>query len=214
MLARLAESGIIAFEIVDEFSDQIGVRLAEAREAAGLSIDDVIFRTRIPRGVIVALEAGDFTFFSSPTYAKSFLGQYSGFLGVEATRWLDALQPAYFIADETVSPFLSSTDSLEVVSARNSGSSGNWISTFVLFALTAGVIIGTIEGVEYFDARFDAEDSASAKQKKETSSMTPLPSAPVSDSQAGENVAASPELSEEIPAKKPPRALIVPETDF
>jgi len=224
----------MAFEIVDEFADQIGVRLSEAREAAGLSVDDVIFRTRIPRGVIVALEAGDFTFFSSPTYAKSFLSQYSGFLGVEATRWLDALQPAYFIADETMSPYVSSTDAFEVLAPRSSWRSGNLGSTFAWFAITAGLMFAAVQGLEYFENHHGAKEEVSAGMEKaappapaavgksgkdavvssglsgKAPSMAPHPPQPAT-TKSGDEAAASAELSEKNPPTRPPRALIVHE---
>lgn len=210
----MAGLGIIAFEIVDEFSDEIGRRLAEARDAAGLTVDDIIFRTRIPRGVIFALEAGDFTFFSSTTYAKSFLSQYSSYLGVDATRWLDALQPAYFIADGKVGPFFSSTDPDEERPVRDFGNTSNWISTFALFALSAGLVFAAVKGFEYFDARFAAEESGPAGLKRESPVVAQPHTVPVGDSQAGEDVAPSPGLSEGTPSKPPPRALIIRESDF
>lgn len=225
----------MAFEIVDAFADQIGVRLSEAREAAGLSVDDVIFRTRIPRGVILALESGDFTFFSSPTYAKSFLSQYSGFLGVEATLWLDALQPAYFIADETMSPYVSSTEAFEVAAPRNSWRSGNRGSTFAWLAITAGLMFAAAQGLQYFENHHggkedvstagektappapadegksgkDAEASSGSSDK--APSMAPHPSEPATASQAGGEASVSPDPTGEAPPTRPPRALIVHE---
>jgi cytoskeletal protein RodZ len=209
--------------------------LSEARLAAGLSVDDVIFRTRIPRGVILALEAGDFTFFSSPTYAKSFLSQYSGFLGVEATLWLDALQPAYFIADETMSPYVSSTEAFEVVAPRNSWRSGNLGSTFAWFALTAGLMFAAVKSFDYFETRHGAKEEVSAGMEKEATpapategksgkdaedssglsdkapSMVPHPPDSATASQSGDEAAASAESSEKNPLTRPPRALIVHE---
>ncbi|RYD19024.1 MAG: hypothetical protein EOP88_20465, partial [Verrucomicrobiaceae bacterium] len=98
--------------IVEDISDQIGERLTKAREGAGLTVDDVMFKTRIPRSVVNALEAGDFSVFSSPTYAKSFLSQYSSYLNVDARLWLDALEPASFISGDIVRPLWEAPNSV------------------------------------------------------------------------------------------------------
>jgi cytoskeletal protein RodZ len=200
---------MMAFEIVDEFSDQIGGRLAEARQEAGLSIDDVIFRTRIPRGVINALEAGDFTFFSSPTYAKSFLGQYSSFLGVEATRWLDALQPAYFVTNEAVGPLLSPTESRKEVPERDSERSGNLVSALTLFAVTAGLLFVAVKGYEYLDARFSTEINVPAGSKTAVVPVAPQIPVPQVTSKSSESPIIAPQPSEEVLSEPPPRAVIV-----
>jgi|GEM_PF-6815090 len=63
---------------------QIGIVLRGAREARELSIPDVTHLTRIQAPIIKALEEGDYASFSSLAYAKSFLHQYSEFLGVDA----------------------------------------------------------------------------------------------------------------------------------
>ena len=75
MLADPTGSRRIPARIVDELADQIGELLRQARENADLVVDDVVFQTRIPKSVVEALEAGDFSVFSSPTYARSFLSQ-------------------------------------------------------------------------------------------------------------------------------------------
>jgi cytoskeletal protein RodZ len=64
----------------------------------------VISQTHIPRAVVVALEEGDFSIFSSPNHANSFLSYYSAFHNVEADVLLDALQQASFVPVETVHP--------------------------------------------------------------------------------------------------------------
>ena len=91
---------MVAASHVEDISDQIGERLRMAREKAGLGVDDIVYRTHMPRSVVLALESADFSVFSSPVYAKSFLYQYSEFLNVDACLWLDALEPAGFVARE------------------------------------------------------------------------------------------------------------------
>ncbi|MCB1063034.1 MAG: helix-turn-helix domain-containing protein [Verrucomicrobiae bacterium] len=59
-----------------------------AREAKGMSIEDVAFATRIHASHIRSLEADDYSGFASTTYAKSFLSLYSRFLSVDAAEAL------------------------------------------------------------------------------------------------------------------------------
>ncbi|MES2440998.1 MAG: helix-turn-helix transcriptional regulator [Verrucomicrobiota bacterium] len=193
---------------MDEFSDQIGGRLQEAREAAGLSVDDIMFRTRLPRSVIVALEAGDFSVFSSPTYAKSFLAQYSGFLNVEADPWLDALQPASFISGDSMSPLWVSAGSAKEEVVPDRASSGSWFSALLLFGLTCAMVLAAIKGYEFFEAKFGTEVSAKAlirDEEKAPPQTVPGATAP----RTAEPPPPPEKTPEEDPVQPPPRAIIV-----
>lgn len=57
-------------------------RLREAREARDVSIDEAVEATRIPRTYVEALEAGDWSAFTSDVHLRGFLRNYSLFLGV------------------------------------------------------------------------------------------------------------------------------------
>ncbi len=193
---------------MDEFSDQIGGRLQEAREAAGLSVDDIMFQTRIPRSVIIALEAGDFTVFSSPTYAKSFLSQYSSFLNVEAGLWLNALQPASFISGETVSPLWVAAGAGKEERSPERGPGNGWFSALSLFVLTCVVVFAAIKGYEFFDARFGTEVNMDAGRKGDAG----LPPDPPPRSRPPEPVQIPPPIPEvpDSDLNQPaPRAIIV-----
>jgi cytoskeletal protein RodZ len=179
VLALELPAGKLCTEIVDEFSDQIGGKLRQAREIAALSVDDVIFQTRIPRSVITALEAGDFSVFSSPTYAKSFLAQYSGFLGVEAGLWLDALQPADFISGENVTQLWKDNREKRTERRPEAGPSGGWKSALGLLGLTCGIVFAAVKGYEFFDKRLGSETHpTAASPQQEISPSPPAASAP------------------------------------
>lgn len=68
-----------------------GQLLTGAREKRGLSIADAAHETRIPAQRLRYLESGNFAAFGSMTYARSFIRQYSDFLGVDATAMLEEL---------------------------------------------------------------------------------------------------------------------------
>ncbi len=76
---------------MSEWTD-IGEQLREAREGKGLDLRDVEHSTRIPLATLKALEESDYSIFPSPTYARSFLSQYSEFLGVDAHAWIDSFE--------------------------------------------------------------------------------------------------------------------------
>ena len=65
---------------MSEWTD-IGEQLRKARENMDLELMDVAHSTRIPLATLKALEESDYSVFPSPTYARSFLSQYSDFQG-------------------------------------------------------------------------------------------------------------------------------------
>lgn len=69
----------------------IGQNLRTTREARGLSLLDVAHLTRIPANRLQQLEDDNFAAFGSMAYAKSFLKNYSRFLGVDAREVADGL---------------------------------------------------------------------------------------------------------------------------
>lgn len=197
--------------IVEDISDQIGERLTKAREKAGLAVDDVMFKTRIPRSVINALEAGDFSVFSSPTYAKSFLSQYSSFLNVDARLWLDALEPAAFIAGEIVRPLWEAANPVreEPASSAREGSSG-WASALTMMAATGVLVFVALKGYEFFEKRFGLELAVPQPGSGSVAPVSPQPAvappAPVATPEAAGTPRRRPA---DDPPPPPPRAIIV-----
>lgn len=68
-----------------------GQMLIAAREKRGLTIEDAAHETRIPAQRLRYLESGNIAAFGSLTYARSFMRQYSDFLGVDASSMLEEL---------------------------------------------------------------------------------------------------------------------------
>ena len=68
-----------------------GQMLVAAREQRGLTIEDAAHETRIPAQRLRYLESGNIAAFGSLTYARSFMRQYSDFLGVDASSMLEEL---------------------------------------------------------------------------------------------------------------------------
>jgi cytoskeleton protein RodZ len=134
----------------------LGKKLRAAREAAGLTIDDAVYRAKLPRSVVVALEAEDFGFFTSPLYARSFLKQYGDYVGMDVTPWLDELVPTALIDGEAVEAFIEIEEPspLPVIRDRKRDTSGGGAMAAVwMILITGGLIWGGVELFREFERR-------------------------------------------------------------
>ena len=68
----------------------VGLRLRKAREAAGLSLDDVAARLKIPARVVQALEAEDWSKLGAPVFVRGQLRSYSRLLGLVTSTTIAA----------------------------------------------------------------------------------------------------------------------------
>ncbi len=197
---------------VEEATDQIGEQLRMARESAGLVVEDIVFQTRIPKSVVKALEAGDFSVFSSPTYARSFLSQYSGFLEVDASLWMDALEPiAYASGDVELSTGGSGYSRRSVVQAAPE-SSGSWLAGAGMLAISCGFIFAAIKGYEFLEHKLGSEAKPTLVGKAEPAAPPEMAAAAT----ASPPVLATVEESRQTAAlpqpgivEPPPRATVV-----
>ncbi len=69
-----------------------GDRLREAREAKGLEIEQIAAETRINKGQLEAIEAGNFSSLPSRTYAIGFTRTYARTLGLDEKEVLDMVR--------------------------------------------------------------------------------------------------------------------------
>ena len=200
---------------VEEPWDQIGRRLRESREEMSLSVDDVVHTTRIPRTIVEALEAEDFSVFTSPTYAKSFLRQYSDFLKVDAEPWLNALVPASYVSGTSWQPIFETPPEppppakgqakgqgknsrhVEPVASTSGSNSFSAVATLVL---TVALVWGGVQGYRKFDEKFADEVAAvinpSGKRPEKSQEANKESPAPA----AGSSVAGTPGVP--VPEKK------------
>ena len=61
----------------------VGQRLREAREASGMSIEDIAAQTRIPTRHLASLETGDWDKLPAATYSIGFAKNYAGAVGLD-----------------------------------------------------------------------------------------------------------------------------------
>lgn len=78
---------------------RVGDRLREAREAKGLSIEQVAAETRIPQRHLTTIEAGNFGALPSRTYAVGFSRTYARMLGLDEGEILDQVRAELAEAD-------------------------------------------------------------------------------------------------------------------
>ena len=100
-------------ELVEEEGTAMsaGQRLREAREAAGLSLEDIATSTRIPTRHLESLETSDFSRLPAPTYTIGFAKNYAGAVGLDRAEIADQLRtemggtrPAVSVASEVFEP--------------------------------------------------------------------------------------------------------------
>jgi cytoskeleton protein RodZ len=70
----------------------VGQRLKEAREAKGLSVEDVAAQTRIPTRHLTSLEESDWDKLPAATYSIGFAKNYAGVVGLDRTEIGDQLR--------------------------------------------------------------------------------------------------------------------------
>ena len=70
----------------------VGERLRVAREAAGLSLEDIATSTRIPTRHLESLEIGDFARLPAPTYTIGFAKNYAAAVGLDRAEIGDQLR--------------------------------------------------------------------------------------------------------------------------
>jgi cytoskeleton protein RodZ len=73
-------------ELVEPEPSPVGEQLRQAREAKGLSLEDVAAQTRIPQRHLASIETGDWDNLPAPTYTIGFAKSYAGAVGLDRTE--------------------------------------------------------------------------------------------------------------------------------
>jgi cytoskeletal protein RodZ len=201
---------------MEEVFDQIGIRLKSAREAAGLVVDDVVFRTGLPKNIVIALENEDFYTFTSPLYAKSFLAQYSDFLKVDALPWIDAIEPGSFVPSAMIGQVVEAPETVAVlIQPASPQHRAGWFAVLGLLAVSVALVYGAVQGYDAFESRFGKEPRALADPIPGTPEPTLAPVSkenpfgpPVASKSPVRKISASEKEDSDL-AQPPPRAIIV-----
>lgn len=161
----------------------IGTTLAQARESAGLSVDEVAHATRIRRTLLLGIENDDFSACGGDFYARGHVRTIALKLGVDPAPLLhefDAARPPE-------SP--RTTDVFEPERARPERRGPNW-SAAMAAALVLVVGFGVVQAFTGDDGK-DDNRLAGGQSPSSTSSSAP-PSSTPSASETGGAVAQAP----------------------
>jgi cytoskeletal protein RodZ len=81
-------------EVVEDegVSVTAGQRLREAREAAGMTLEEIATTTRIPTRHLESIEAGDFARLPAPTYTIGFAKNFAAAVGLDRTEIGDQMR--------------------------------------------------------------------------------------------------------------------------
>jgi cytoskeletal protein RodZ len=143
--------------ISDSMEASLGKTLRAAREASDITVDDAVYRGKLPRAVVHALEADDFGFFTSPLYARSFLKQYGEFVGVDTSPWMDDLVPTTLIDSEAVEAFIDlyGSDPVPKIKEKQKPkkTGGGSMAAVWMVLITGGLIWGVIEAMKRMDEK-------------------------------------------------------------
>jgi cytoskeleton protein RodZ len=189
----------------------LGKRLRAAREAAGLGIDDAVYRAKLPRAVVEALEAEDFGFFASPLYARSFLKQYGDYVGLDVSPWIDDLIPTPMIDGDSADLIIEIEEPPPPVlrERQRKGGGGGSLAALWLILITGGLVWGGMELFKEFESKH-------AKTPSPVPSTAAKPDVTVpSEATAPEDLASGqekPDEEESVPTDQqepPKRAIIV-----
>lgn len=99
-------------------SETVGQRLRAAREARGLSIEDVAASTRIPTRHLLSLEESDWSKLPAPTYSVGFAKNYAGAVGLDKAEIAEALRGE--MGSALPSHYSTAVDTFEPVDADRS----------------------------------------------------------------------------------------------
>jgi cytoskeleton protein RodZ len=116
--------------------DSVGLRLRAAREAKGLSIEDVASSTRIPTRHLLSLEESDWGKLPASTYSVGFAKNYAGAVGLDRAEIAEQLRAE--MGSELPAHYSSATvDSFEPVDGNRSMPKGIVVGALVALVAIA-----------------------------------------------------------------------------
>jgi len=145
---------------MDDFL-QIGKTLLTTREERQLTVEDATRQTCIPAKIIRALESDDYSIFSSATYARSYLSQYSRLLEIDPSPWLDAFKldafkldafkPAAFSREYHGFSIIDEVNFRNALQPANKPGVTRWVPSFLGIMIAAAVVYGGYRVIENFE---------------------------------------------------------------
>ena len=119
----------------------VGLRLKEVRKSAGLTIEQLSARTRIPASVIEDLERDNFSTCGGPTYARGHIRTIARVCGVGDTEILLAFESQTIPLSKSIRDLLNDTSATPAMKERKP------LSWKALSGVAAGVFAFALVGV-------------------------------------------------------------------
>lgn len=168
---------------------EMGDFLRQERERKGMSLSDVVEKTKISRNNIEAIEDGKRDRLPHPVYARGFVKNYAGVLGLNPDDLVDVVKRELGREDEE-DEFENVYDNVPSLASKYGNSRKRVAGTIISILLLAG--LGTVAFMWY-------EDESLFSGAKETLTAASEPAAPESASPEATNdvVAESPAVEEE-----------------
>ena len=135
---------------MDDFL-QIGKTLRTMREERQLTVEDAAHQTCIPAKIIRALESDDYSVFSSATYARSYLSQYSCYLEIDPSPWLNSFDPAEFSHEYHDFSIIDEVDVRHASQPAHKPGGTRWVPSFLGIMIAAAVPYGGYRLIENFE---------------------------------------------------------------
>ncbi|ABK53272.1 conserved hypothetical protein [Acidothermus cellulolyticus 11B] len=154
----------------------IGQSLAEARERAGLSIEDVAARTRLRASVIRAMENDDFSLCGGHFYARAHLRTLAGVVGIDPAPLLAEYDARYGRnEDDDVTAKLAEVETASKLIARTQELRRTSWGSLALAALLVVIIVAV--GAQLLTSHGRTPSRASGPVGAPSSASGPSPSA-------------------------------------
>lgn len=125
---------IDADDLAPEEEPSVGERLRAAREAQPLSLAQIAAELRIEAKFLEALENDQLETFAAPVFAKGYLKQYGGLLGLDER---DLLAQYYRQVDTRVAPVLQH----KPIRLRNESQIRHWFAAGIVLTILGGAAV-------------------------------------------------------------------------
>jgi len=178
--------------------------LKAAREALGLSLEDVFNQTRVRVVYLQAIENKEFHLLPVPVYTKNFIKIYARVLGIDSEpiikdyeNYLNSLKESQTLPPENVS-------GKKLLSARITGRKTRWVIAFVLMAI---IVVSWIIYKQY-ESSSDTINSANRitnaiRQNQEQNVKSSFnATVPVAQQTKADHPSALNEINKQLPVEK------------
>jgi cytoskeleton protein RodZ len=146
----------------------VGLRLKEVRKSAGLTIEQLSARTRIPASVIEDLERDNFNTCGGPTYARGHIRTISRICGVGDTEILLAFESQTIPLNKSIRDLLNDTSATPTKKERKP------LSWKALSGVAAGIFAFILVGVGILSSSNNPSTTITSPTSSSTNEESPV----------------------------------------